>query len=440
LATAFKNQFTTLKVRIKYAEFKKFLDDNFTRVADCLVVAMFERFKPFRLQGIRDNISVVNETTMDVLDFILSMNLLARIVYDKKLKLLFELCDDDDDGCMTPEDILSMLQRVERIFAQETARVDLQSSILDNYVADKKAELNFHFMMGMIKSQNLQKNIKLKMNGDKSTTKDLSNQRAGESSAQGAMAVTSAKDQEEDNLITYREFVNAIKSLKSLYKTILPRTLSFEEVLKTRKSEQEFTLSETQVDDFGMFRYEMNSIVNQHYFVNEQQCERFMGMHPLSKTKNGKQIKNLDEVKKQEYEDIYRPPGIVRVSKVKPGVKAEGGLPSMLESTEPLNLGNTDIQQQIRNQREKVDRQIWLAVPQSKLYTRINEESELAVQAREKKNQKYDMLGLNNINLKSGETGKEEKKGEKVQTKPGSVTLSEQDKKKKLDDLFKIKL
>jgi hypothetical protein len=35
-------------------------------------------------------------------------------------------------------------------------------------------------------------------------------------------------DVDEDNLITYREFMSAIKGLKnSLYKSILPRTLSF---------------------------------------------------------------------------------------------------------------------------------------------------------------------------------------------------------------------
>ena len=49
------------------------------------------------------------DNSMDLLDFLLGMNLLARIPYDKKLKLLFDLCDDDDDGCMTPEDILMML-------------------------------------------------------------------------------------------------------------------------------------------------------------------------------------------------------------------------------------------------------------------------------------------------------------------------------------------
>jgi hypothetical protein len=86
---------------------------------------MYERFKPFKLDGVKYDTHVVNESGMDVLDFILALNLLARIVYDKKLKLLFELCDDDDDGCMTPDDILNMLQRVERVFAQECARVDL---------------------------------------------------------------------------------------------------------------------------------------------------------------------------------------------------------------------------------------------------------------------------------------------------------------------------
>ena len=88
---------------------------------------------------------------MEVLDFILAMNLLARITYDKKLKLLFDLCDDDEDGCMKPEEILKMLQKVDRVFASECARVELQSTVLDNFCADKKAELNFHQIMNMIK-------------------------------------------------------------------------------------------------------------------------------------------------------------------------------------------------------------------------------------------------------------------------------------------------
>lgn len=138
-------------------QFRTFLDDFFkvNKPADSLVQAMFERFKPFKLSdGIRENTKIEEQKEIDMRDFILAMNLLARITYDKKLKLLFELCDDDDDGCMTPEDILQMFMRVERVFAQECARVDLNSATLDNFVADKKAELNFHFIMGMISHLN----------------------------------------------------------------------------------------------------------------------------------------------------------------------------------------------------------------------------------------------------------------------------------------------
>lgn len=74
-----------------------------------LLKAIFDRFKPTKIDGYKNNMVFTCDQNMDVLDFLLAMNLLARIPYDKKLKLLFDLCDDDDDGCMTPEDILMML-------------------------------------------------------------------------------------------------------------------------------------------------------------------------------------------------------------------------------------------------------------------------------------------------------------------------------------------
>eukprot|EP00351_Strombidinopsis_sp_SopsisLIS2011_P000405 CAMPEP_0116878604 /NCGR_PEP_ID=MMETSP0463-20121206/10347_1 /TAXON_ID=181622 /ORGANISM="Strombidinopsis sp, Strain SopsisLIS2011" /LENGTH=101 /DNA_ID=CAMNT_0004526977 /DNA_START=306 /DNA_END=611 /DNA_ORIENTATION=+ len=88
---------------------------------------------------------------MDILDFLLAMNLLSRVPQDKKIKLMFELCDHDDDGCMNPVDILHMLQKVERVFARECSRVDIASQILIQKTADKRAELNFNFIMATIK-------------------------------------------------------------------------------------------------------------------------------------------------------------------------------------------------------------------------------------------------------------------------------------------------
>lgn len=91
---------------------------------------------------------------MDILDFLLAMNFLARLVYEKKMRLMFELCDDDDDGCMRPAEILNMLQKVERIFAKECSKVEVDSVVLQNMIADKKAEQKFQRIMCQIHIQN----------------------------------------------------------------------------------------------------------------------------------------------------------------------------------------------------------------------------------------------------------------------------------------------
>ena len=63
-------------------------------------------------------------------------------------------------------------------------------------------------------------------------------------------------------MITYREFIGAIRSLNRI--KILPRTLSFREVLGTQKYESAFFVTDTNLDDFAMFRYELNTIFKRH--------------------------------------------------------------------------------------------------------------------------------------------------------------------------------
>jgi hypothetical protein len=50
-----------------------------------------------------------------------------------------------------------MLQKVERLFCRESARIDIQSQILLNGIADSKAEMNFHFIMAVIRQQAIKK-------------------------------------------------------------------------------------------------------------------------------------------------------------------------------------------------------------------------------------------------------------------------------------------
>mmetsp|Transcript_34295 Transcript_34295/g.25378 ORF Transcript_34295/g.25378 Transcript_34295/m.25378 type:complete len:180 (+) Transcript_34295:285-824(+) len=179
---------------------------------------------------------------MDILDFLLAMSLLARITYDKKLRLMFELCDDDDDGCMKPIEILKMLQRIEHIFQKECSRVNIDSEVLLNSMADKKAEQNFHFIMGMIRHQTAQAKLEQALKeqaqkdaklGSKTLSADQSkppsNAHPSTSNLNAEKIKLLMEDIDEENLISYREFMLAIKGglRDSLYKSILPRTLSF---------------------------------------------------------------------------------------------------------------------------------------------------------------------------------------------------------------------
>lgn len=65
-----------------------------------LIVALFNRFRQFRVKENADAVELHPE--MDIIDFLLGINLLSRIPVDHKIKLMFELCDNDDDGCMNP--------------------------------------------------------------------------------------------------------------------------------------------------------------------------------------------------------------------------------------------------------------------------------------------------------------------------------------------------
>ena len=81
-------------------------------------------------------------------------------------------------------------------------------------------------------------------------------------------------------------------------------------MLSVVKKEDEYKISDVQVDDFVMFRYELNSIFRKHLFLDENSSERFGGKNPLSKI-GGQQLKDLPTELKKEYVEMFRPPGIV---------------------------------------------------------------------------------------------------------------------------------
>ena len=216
---------------------------------------------------------------MSIIDFCLGLCIMSRMSYKRKICKIYDICDDDGDNCMRPAEILIMLQKLERMFCQETAQVNLKSTLLYYHAADKRAEHKFHFIMKMVK-QVQEEERKLR----------------------GSM-----EEDEDDDLITSMDFLTALKRAPGAYESFLPRTLTFKEVLTQRPSEEVFKVSDDQLDNFVMFRYEMNTIFKKSQFVGEEDVRTRafeVGYEPLSRIR-GQQIKDVPLPDRKQMFDMY---------------------------------------------------------------------------------------------------------------------------------------
>lgn len=87
---------------ISYSIFREILNAEFHKrpIPEHFIQALFNRFRQFKVKENSEGIELAAE--MDNIDFLLAMNILSRIPMDHKIKLMFELCDNDDDGCQNP--------------------------------------------------------------------------------------------------------------------------------------------------------------------------------------------------------------------------------------------------------------------------------------------------------------------------------------------------
>ena len=189
-----------------------------------------------------------------------------------------------------------------------------------NKIADSKAESNFHFIMAAIKHEGIRKaqkqrqrdqneeeaknqsnsgNSQLMATGGTSPAKQASN--AAANAQNNATMNMEQFNITEDYLVTYREFMSALRNRlqNTLYRTLLPRTLSFTDVLESHPVEKTYNVSDVQMDDFYMFRYELNSVFQQHLFQNEKNKDLYLlGQNPLSKCQGLPVKEMMDHLKK----------------------------------------------------------------------------------------------------------------------------------------------
>lgn len=198
-----------------------------------------------------------------------------------------------------------------------------------------------------------------------------------------------------------------------------------------------------------------------------------MGRHPLSRTAAGKQIKDLKEDDKLKYQDVYRPPGIVRFkpdipidSKPAPAGRSNPGGSSSLsghtDSTfkskyalkqkedkekEKSSFSNQDAERQLEELNRKIDKNIWMTVPNSYLYQRHHVETDKEKRLKEERMAMYKKKAEDlrkDYEEKKGEAKKKEEAKEKEAAEPTvekkKVEKEEKNENQPLDPKTKDKL
>ena len=79
---------------------------------------------------------------------------------------------------------------------------------------------------------------------------------------------------------------------RKFYDSLLPRTLTFYDVLSVQKKEEEYKIAEADVEEFVVFRYELSNILRKHLNEDEKTTSVFGGRNPLSKV-GGRPLKDV---------------------------------------------------------------------------------------------------------------------------------------------------
>lgn len=69
------------------------------------------------------------EDLIELNDFLIMLTLVAKISQDKKYNVLFDICDDDQDGWVTPFEFLEMLKSIERLYLQSPEITEVSDAI-----------------------------------------------------------------------------------------------------------------------------------------------------------------------------------------------------------------------------------------------------------------------------------------------------------------------
>lgn len=224
-----------------------------------LYYLLFQRFREIGCV-VKNNKNIFYLTDFNKKNFISSYNLVCvltmflKIPFDNKIKLLFELTDNDDDGYINKKEIEKMLTKVNQLFGEENKNIITNSSIASQSLAS-------------IKINNILSEL---FYGDGDLYKKL----------------------EEEKYINFDTLFKSIQKIRNYKYKILPCYISLKHCLSSQKSEKIINVKQNNKKDFVNISTEI--ILEQNKTINKDNYKKFS-------------LNNLAQVLKPYLSDIKKP-------------------------------------------------------------------------------------------------------------------------------------
>lgn len=130
-----KKEFTNGVKKVVFEDYEELFDWD-PSVKEVILDLIFDRF------------NYENNKTIDIYDFLISLAILSRASDAKKILLILELLDVDDDTCLSIGEIFKMILAIEKNFVKEMNSLNFQSGIMYNEIAFKNALKKFRLVIG----------------------------------------------------------------------------------------------------------------------------------------------------------------------------------------------------------------------------------------------------------------------------------------------------
>lgn len=146
LQVKFKSTENKINYQIFLSIIKSLLQNNDFQYIEPILERLFHRLRPVKciLEKSEETYFISqllpDEREVDVFELTISLSLFVKSSFDERIRILFDVVDNDKDGYINEKEIRKLIFSINNIFADEQSPLHQQSSIVNQSLSNIKSE------------------------------------------------------------------------------------------------------------------------------------------------------------------------------------------------------------------------------------------------------------------------------------------------------------